>query len=47
MAFSAAAGGGKSAWVWILNGVFSLIQASFDNRIKCKRVNPHGVLTWL
>lgn len=27
--------------------VFSLIQASFDNRTKSKRVNPHGVLTWL
>lgn len=47
MAFSSAAGGGKSARVWILNGVFSLIQTSFDNRTKCKRVNPHGVLTWL
>lgn len=47
MAFSSAAGGGKSARVLILNGVFSLIQTSFDNRTKCKRMNPRGVLTWL
>lgn len=45
MAFSAAAGG-KSVWVWFLNGVFSLMQTLFANMIQCERINPHAVLTW-
>lgn len=45
LAFSAAAGG-KSVWVWFLNGVFSLMQTLFANMIQCERINPHVVLTW-